>query len=566
MINSESNSPTKRAWITLTSVCALSLLFFFTTLPVAKVCAQTQDMIFEENAAAFEAWRKTIPDLERRQYERIKKINSRVLDNTRMIAAILIFQVVIFSLLILLLRRTEKNNGAKYYVARDGYVVSNEENNQLIDKIRSVHIRRPVQDQSRRIISKFKRFVKTASVIVVNVFLLFILVNAAFSLNGFHERSIFDEIDDSRDNWREYYDIEDLRRVYPDHSDKEILEFAVHPAGTGVTYEPYIQTQTESGLNGLVTEAAIHLDGFRLNGRSQAPWPMPENAFNVFVFGGSTTIGVGVRDDETIPAQLQHMLRKKLSADKIGKQINVYNFGSPGYFSLIERVWFETLLLDGIEPDYVIFIDGYNDNHVYAGDPGMTWWIKNHFPRWIASDSGEEVSWYFNQLLKSLPINVWLESLKKQDSLESFGTNFDGGGLTKEYLSDPNVLRSIIKRYMNNKMVTEAVAEIKGIQTLFVWQPVSTYKFDGVMPMGKMDGQGLRTKYGYPLLRNYFEEEKLGDNFLWCADVFEDVNQQNLWVDAGIHYNARGGEIIAKCIVERLTTDDTFLKALSDAD
>ena len=194
----------------------------------------------------------------------------------------------------------------------------------------------------------------------------------------------------------------------------------------------------------------------------------------------------------------------------------------------------------------------------------MTWWITKNFPIWVAAESGEDVNWYFDQILKSLPINIWLESLKKQESLESFSTNFDGSGLTDEYLSDPELLKTILNRYINNKKVTEAIAELNSTDTLFVWQPVSTYKFNGVLPMGKMDGQGLRTRFGYPLMRKYYDEQGFGQNFLWCADIFENETDENLWVDAGIHYNALGGTLIAECITDRLINNEQFLKSISD--
>lgn len=545
------------------------LSLFASSLITPSVDAQPQttegDALYNANVTKFEAWKKTIPDLEQRQYERTKRINNRVLDNTRMIVVILVLQVFSLILLVNLLRRRSVGHvDHETTTQRKGYDANDRPRSKL----------QPSATQSLRGIWSFifseirlfwrSTFIRTASVIFMNCVLLFVLVNVAFSFTGFETRNIFQAIDESRDNWREYYDIEDLRRVYPDKSDDEILELAVHPSGTGVTYEPYVQSQTESGLNGPVTAAAIHTDGFRLNGRKQASWPIPEDAFNIFVFGGSTTIGVGVQDDETIPAQLQQMLRAKLPADQIGKEINVYNFGSPGYFSLIERVWFETLLLDGVSPDFVVFIDGYNDYHVHAGTPGMTWWITKHFPIWVAAESGEDVNWYFDQILKSLPINIWLESLKKQESLESFSTNFDGSGLTDEYLSDPELLKTILNRYINNKKVTEAIAELNSTDTLFVWQPVSTYKFNGVLPMGKMDGQGLRTRFGYPLMRKYYDEQGFGQNFLWCADIFENETDENLWVDAGIHYNALGGTLIAECITDRLINNEQFLKSISD--
>ena len=104
--------------------------------------------------------------------------------------------------------------------------------------------------------------------------------------------------------------------------------------------------------------------GFR-RGDVQGPWPVDDDAFNVFVFGGSTTFGYGVTDNLTIPAALQFYLRESLTTD----QINVYNFGRAAYFSVVEAELFEVLLDDGVVPDLAIFIDGLNDFVFFDGQP-----------------------------------------------------------------------------------------------------------------------------------------------------------------------------------------------------
>ena len=49
--------------------------------------------------------------------------------------------------------------------------------------------------------------------------------------------------------------------------------------------------------------------GFRFS-KDQAPWPPRTETTNVFLFGGSTTFGVGLPDDETIASYLQEFAAK----------------------------------------------------------------------------------------------------------------------------------------------------------------------------------------------------------------------------------------------------------------
>jgi len=100
----------------------------------------------------------------------------------------------------------------------------------------------------------------------------------------------------------------------------------------------------------------VNENGFRLI-QNQASWPPNNSNINIFIFGGSTTFGYGVSDEQTVPSYLQNYLRQHI----IHKKVCVYNFGRGHYYSSQELVLFEKLLWLGIIPEVVIFIDGLND-------------------------------------------------------------------------------------------------------------------------------------------------------------------------------------------------------------
>ncbi len=81
-------------------------------------------------------------------------------------------------------------------------------------------------------------------------------------------------------------------------------------------------------------------------GAKHQPWPPDPESFNVFVFGGSTTFGYGVRNEDALPAALQDELRRVFSH----RRIECYNFGCGFYFSAQERLRFELLLKAGCVP------------------------------------------------------------------------------------------------------------------------------------------------------------------------------------------------------------------------
>jgi len=72
----------------------------------------------------------------------------------------------------------------------------------------------------------------------------------------------------------------------------------------------------------------------------QGPWPPNPNYFNAFFFGGSTTFGCGLADDQTLPSCVQREFAKYST-----KRVCAYNFGVGYYYSTQERLCCEKLLM-----------------------------------------------------------------------------------------------------------------------------------------------------------------------------------------------------------------------------
>lgn len=75
----------------------------------------------------------------------------------------------------------------------------------------------------------------------------------------------------------------------------------------------------------------------------------------IAVLGGSTTFGTGVTDSDSWPAILQ---------SKLGDKFSVINYGIPCY-STAETIAQMALVVPEIEPDFVIFYEGWNDIVLY---------------------------------------------------------------------------------------------------------------------------------------------------------------------------------------------------------
>lgn len=400
------------------------------------------------------------------------------------------------------------------------------------------------------------------SIISFNIFILFVLVNVAF-----YDFSASETRREKRESlqkvWANSYDMDLYRSVYPGKSKGEIKNLMSLSVWAGGRYEPYIQIITEPGVvtakNHLTNEVkwmAVHEVGFRFIGPEQGPWPPDPNALTVFVFGGSTTAGSGVLDHQTIPAQLQTILRRRHP----GLAVNVYNFGTAGHFSFQESIFLDWLLLRGYVPDVAVFVDGYNDFAVWKGKPGLTPWFKKAFKDEAIRQKGYDFSHHLKVFLNALPFATYIRSLAAKQTIETYGTDhlFDGGGFPEFRFSNPKKIEQVIERYYRTKKKTESLGATYGVRNLFVWQPVSIYKYDGPLRqdgrykgLKEMGGEGSRTKWGYPAMRKRIQEEPLGDNFQWCADIQEGIDEL-LYIDQAIHYTTRGAELVAECVADGL--------------
>jgi hypothetical protein len=276
----------------------------------------------------------------------------------------------------------------------------------------------------------------------------------------------------------------------------------------------------------------VNINGYR-EGRDQAGWPPAPGDTNIFVFGGSTTFGYGVEDDQTIPSHLQDRLRKRH-----GGRVNVYNFGRGYYNSTQERILFQALLLSGIRPDAAVFIDGLNDFYHYDGRPLYTDMFIDYVGRDTPRDSP----------FARLPVARLVRHLADGNKTEErVPVDDEGPGY-----DDKDVLDGVIARYLENKRMIESVAATYNVRTLFVWQPVPTYKYDTRNHpfMGSGFARHRYSMFGYPRFRKSLDEMQPADNFLWAADIQQNLAKP-LYVDQ-VHYTGEFSDMIAGLVADRL--------------
>ena len=120
---------------------------------------------------------------------------------------------------------------------------------------------------------------------------------------------------------------------------------------------------------------------------------------------------------------------------------------------------------------------------------------------------------------------------------------------------DAPLLDERLLRYLANRRLIAATATAWGVRTLFVWQPVPTYRYDLRYHLfGEADFEkNYYAGFGYARLAERLRREPPGGDFLWAADLQDGVREP-LYVDQ-VHYTAafsrRIGEEIGQALVER---------------
>lgn len=293
-----------------------------------------------------------------------------------------------------------------------------------------------------------------------------------------------------------------------------------------VMFEPYTLFRVRPMAGRYVN---VTTPGFR-SGGSVAVWPPDKQVMNLFVFGGSTTFGYGVADTETIPAQLADQCARLFP----GQRIAVYNFASPYYISVQERIRLEQLLLEGYTPCVAIFIDGFD----------------------------EFIAPYYAPLM----LKPFVEALQPRATLRQGARTLQG----LVYRLTPQWLRSryhaswlaghppgpspdpvaVVDRYVANTRLINAICEHFGVQPLFVWQPVPCYQYAGATQQphaaAESDSAPLLAcvRSGYHLM-NMRRAEISSKTFLWLADM-QVGRLDNLYVDADHYTAAFSGEIASR--------------------
>lgn len=224
----------------------------------------------------------------------------------------------------------------------------------------------------------------------------------------------------------------------------------------------------------------IDAQGRRYTAPSAVQKVAASRQLKIFMFGGSTMWGEGVRDQFTLPS----LVVQDLAAHKIKAEVT--NFGEVAYVNTQELIELILQLERGNIPDVVIFYDGYND--VYAANQrGQAGFSQFEWKRELEYN----ISTRYNQLKKVFLLNC-LDRFYLGRLIKSFSKKLD---FQKPAPPGSQTLdKDIIQIYLNNIKIINALGKTYGFVPLFFWQPVIYTKDNltdfeknyAIEPLGKL--------------------------------------------------------------------------------
>jgi len=297
---------------------------------------------------------------------------------------------------------------------------------------------------------------------------------------------------------------------------RNLLAKYITPADSvgGGTYQhvPYVGYRHAPFSN---EHTNISEDGIRLTHGIQDT----EDAYRVFVFGGSAVYGAFISDSETFPSQLQEELTKTLK-----KNVHVTNFGTNGWMSTQDMLMLMIEIQKGNIPDLALFMSGNNDcRHV---DPIYTDLFKE------AIDGIEEDRYPIINFLKSLRISrLFIDFANRKKS-----STTDKEPEPTNDTSDQTTYQT--KRFLTNVAFVKSISEEIGFKSLFIWIPVHENTLEN--PSYKKVHTAIHIA------------SQTNKDFHWMGNAFKDYPYNDIWIGDFEHFKPKGHELLAEKVVSIL--------------
>jgi lysophospholipase L1-like esterase len=296
----------------------------------------------------------------------------------------------------------------------------------------------------------------------------------------------------------------------------------------------------------------IDADGNRVTWHPEHESAVPRRpVIRLFMMGGSTLWGTGVRDDHTLASLLARHFAANPNYD-----LEITNFGQIGYVSTQELLLLYELLRCGQRPDIVLFYDGVNE--AFTGyQNGMGGLTQSEFFRAqefsvLSSSWGRKI--LYRTALRSALMSTGLADLIKHLSGKDNPNMIPhqvAPFATLSYLAPPQdfegtdaVEQDVVDIYLFNVRMARMMGQEFKFQPLFYWQP-TVFSKNNLAPFERklLPGDPMRAKFFHGTYRRLAEAAS-ANGIVDISGILNNRHQLD-FIDP-YHLNEAANQIVAR--------------------
>ena len=250
---------------------------------------------------------------------------------------------------------------------------------------------------------------------------------------------------------------------------------------------------------------------------------------NIYVYGGSTTFGYNVTDEQTIPSYIGKFLIEN------SYKICVKNFGRGSYFSTQENILFQKHILNQKinTNDIIIFIDGVNENgNRNSRNTGFLFEAMKA----VNQDYWDMYKYTFPMFFDSLAINQFINRLKTKFHLTK-KKNYDQQNIF-------DIQSNIKDVFQKNVLFRKGICNELNLNCFSFLQPFATIHGNYFkQPIkGAIEVRILSIKENIKLKKKY----NILKNVTNVIDITNSLDEsKNLSYVDGVHYSPSANETLA---------------------
>tara|TARA_B100000795_G_scaffold244487_1_gene209019 strand:- start:533 stop:1648 length:1116 start_codon:yes stop_codon:yes gene_type:complete len=311
-------------------------------------------------------------------------------------------------------------------------------------------------------------------------------------------------------------------------AEKHFIEFAQLPT----TYHDFIIWRRDD----FTGETVNIVDGVRNTIGSQV---QDDQSTQYYFFGGSTTWGTGVNDDNTYPSLFAQLTNRK-----------AFNLGESGYIARQSLAYLNNLIInesmDDMSGKHVVFYDGVNDvaTRCRAEISGLGTGRESQIQNVLASPSSEKYSFLttFNQLMEFVShVSQKLGIVSSEIIANSYYNCY----------SNPARSQEIARTLVDTWQATSDLVEQRGGKFTAVLQPVAYIgsPITSYLNLISENDEVLAAQFKsvYPLIKEIAERRNI--DFIDLTYVYDGCD--NCYIDF-CHVGPQGHQILVSTLVKHI--------------